>query len=122
MDKTLATLADFAASRQFDHVPRSVLHETKRHLLDFLGCALGAFTAESVTATRRLATGVLGGELGGLDIHRGIDYSTDQSCPGTQSGSPALMQRVFRVKTECGAWIFMRCLTRYARSLNAGGV
>jgi 2-methylcitrate dehydratase len=65
MDKTLQTLADFTASLRFADVPQSVFHETKRHLLDFLGCALGAFTAEPVRAARRLATGVLGGELGG---------------------------------------------------------
>lgn len=65
MDKTLATLADFAASMRFDHVPGAVLEDSKRRLLDFLGCALGAFTAEPVRAARRIATGVLGGELGG---------------------------------------------------------
>ena len=64
MDGTLARLADFATSLSFDDIPQTVLHETKRHILDFFGCALGAFSAEPIKAIRRMASGVLGSDLG----------------------------------------------------------
>jgi 2-methylcitrate dehydratase len=64
MDKTLGTLADIVTSIQYDAVPQAVRHTIKRHLLDFFGCALGAFAAPPVAAIRRLALGTTGGEHG----------------------------------------------------------
>jgi len=39
---TASSLASFIASTQFDDLPRQAVHETKRILLDVIGCALGA--------------------------------------------------------------------------------
>jgi 2-methylcitrate dehydratase PrpD len=39
---TTAALASFIANTRFDGLPREVVHETKRILLDGLGCALGS--------------------------------------------------------------------------------
>ncbi len=42
MDNTLQMLAHLATSITYDRVSPMVLHETKRRLIDFLGCAMGA--------------------------------------------------------------------------------
>jgi 2-methylcitrate dehydratase PrpD len=39
---TALTLASFASKAEYDHLPSEVVHETKRILLDVIGCALGA--------------------------------------------------------------------------------
>lgn len=39
---TTAALASFIANTRFVALPREVVHETKRILLDGLGCALGS--------------------------------------------------------------------------------
>lgn len=64
MDKTLSILADIVTSIRYDAVPQAVRHTTKRHLLDFFGCALGAFAVPSVAAIRRLVSNTSGGEHG----------------------------------------------------------
>ncbi len=80
MDDTLHALADLTTSITYDRVSPAVLHETKRRLIDFLGCAMGAFAAEPVQAARRIATKVDGGELGATvwgTLHRS---SADLAC------------------------------------------
>src|SRR5262249_54072168 len=55
MDRTTASLAEHvAALRRGDVSPRAI-HETKRHLIDSLGCAMGGFTSEPGVIARRLA-------------------------------------------------------------------
>ncbi|MBI2907171.1 MAG: MmgE/PrpD family protein [Chloroflexi bacterium] len=62
MDKVSATaaLAEFVARTGFEDLPPEVCEETKRTLLDSLGCALGA-----TTVTRGKAAIALAAELGG---------------------------------------------------------
>jgi 2-methylcitrate dehydratase len=55
--KTLAhQLADYACSLNFEDLSKDVVHETKRRVIDSLGCALGAWTAEPCAIARRVAS------------------------------------------------------------------
>ena len=47
MTSLTQTLADFTVETRFDDLPRAVVHETKRLLLDTIGCALGAVDTPS---------------------------------------------------------------------------
>jgi len=42
-------LAEFAIGLTFDEIPEKVVHQTKRIMLDTLGCALGGYTSEAST-------------------------------------------------------------------------
>jgi 2-methylcitrate dehydratase len=56
MPDTLAErLAEYALSTRFDDLPELVVHETKRRLIDALGCALGARHADAPRAAERVA-------------------------------------------------------------------
>jgi 2-methylcitrate dehydratase len=59
MQQTLAhQLARFAISLKFEDLPAAVVHETKRRVLDSIGCAYGAFHAEPSEVARRVARGM----------------------------------------------------------------
>jgi 2-methylcitrate dehydratase len=61
MPDTLADrLADFALSTRFEALPQPVVVETRRRLLDSLGCALGALDEPAPTIARRVAARVQG--------------------------------------------------------------
>ncbi|NQW18798.1 MAG: MmgE/PrpD family protein [Chloroflexi bacterium] len=47
--------ADYALDINYDDLTESAVHETKRRLIDALGCALGAWDADSPTAAERVA-------------------------------------------------------------------
>jgi 2-methylcitrate dehydratase PrpD len=46
MDELTTKLAEFATKTQFRELPEEVVHETKRILLDSIGCAVGAYRME----------------------------------------------------------------------------
>ncbi len=48
-------LAEYAASVDYSYVSEEVIHETKKRIIDSLGCALGAFNAEPVKIARKIA-------------------------------------------------------------------
>jgi 2-methylcitrate dehydratase len=57
MKKTLAhQLADYACALRFEDLSKSVVHEVKRRVIDSLGCALGAWTAEPCAIARNVAS------------------------------------------------------------------
>jgi 2-methylcitrate dehydratase len=57
MAETLAQrLAEYAISTRFDELPDVVVHETKRRLIDALGCALGARGADTPRVAERVAS------------------------------------------------------------------
>ncbi|MDF2434863.1 MAG: 2-methylcitrate dehydratase [Mucilaginibacter sp.] len=58
MDRTISTLAGFAANFQFSDIRPEAVHAAKRCLIDALGCSIGAFSEEPVAALRRLASRV----------------------------------------------------------------
>lgn len=51
-------LADYARAFSAPHLPAEVVHEVKRRILDSLGCAFGAWTAEPCRIARRMAESV----------------------------------------------------------------
>lgn len=53
---TLASdLANYVHSVKYADVPENVVHETKKRIVDSLGCAIGAFNAEPVKISRKVA-------------------------------------------------------------------
>jgi len=48
-------LADYVHSINYQDVPEKVVHETKKRIVDSLGCAIGAFNADPVKISRRVA-------------------------------------------------------------------
>ena len=48
-------LADYVHSINYQDVPEKVVHETKKRIVDSLGCAIGAFNANPVKISRRVA-------------------------------------------------------------------
>jgi 2-methylcitrate dehydratase len=55
MDKTTRTLADYVAGITYDQLSSAAIHETKRRLVDTIGCALGGYTSEPAEIGRRIA-------------------------------------------------------------------
>jgi 2-methylcitrate dehydratase len=57
MRGTLAErLGEYAISTRFDDLPEAVVHETKRRVIDALGCALGARRADAPQVAERVAS------------------------------------------------------------------
>jgi 2-methylcitrate dehydratase len=48
-------LADYVHSIKYQDVPGNVIHETKKRIVDSLGCGIGAFNAEPVKISRNVA-------------------------------------------------------------------
>jgi len=48
-------LADYVHSINYQDVPENVVHETKKRIVDSLGCAVGAFNADPVKISRKVA-------------------------------------------------------------------
>jgi len=48
-------LADYVHSTDYQSVPENVIHETKKRIIDSLGCAIGAFSADPVKISRKVA-------------------------------------------------------------------
>jgi 2-methylcitrate dehydratase len=55
MDSTLRQLAGYASSLRYEDLPDEVIHACKRHLIDTLGCGLGALDTEPSIISRRMA-------------------------------------------------------------------
>lgn len=58
MDKTVDNISSCAANFGYSDLTLESLHAVKRSLIDSIGCALGAFAAEPVKISRRLAARV----------------------------------------------------------------
>ncbi len=56
MDNTEQRLVTFAGSLRFDELEPELLHAIKQRFIDTIGCALGAFNAESSVIARKLAS------------------------------------------------------------------
>ena len=55
MDKTTQTLANYVTGLQYDQLPAGAIHETKKHLVDAIACAIGGYTSEPARIARRVA-------------------------------------------------------------------
>ena len=60
MDKTTRTLATYITSLNYQHLTPGALHETKRRLIDSIGCAIGGYTSEPVRIASRAAADASG--------------------------------------------------------------
>lgn len=48
-------LADYVHSTSYSMVPENVIHETKKRIIDSLGCGIGAFNEQPVKISRKVA-------------------------------------------------------------------
>jgi 2-methylcitrate dehydratase len=55
MDKTTRTLAEYIAGISYEQLSSAAIHETKRRLVDTIGCALGGYSSEPAAIGRRVA-------------------------------------------------------------------
>ena len=60
MDKTITELSRYAAEFSFELLSEEAIHETKRRLIDTLGCAFGGFYSEPSRIARALARRCIG--------------------------------------------------------------
>ncbi|MDO8473030.1 MAG: MmgE/PrpD family protein, partial [Dehalococcoidia bacterium] len=58
MDKTQEKISTYAAKLSVKDITPQALHAVKRSLIDSIGCALGAFSVDSVQVVRRVASRV----------------------------------------------------------------
>src|SRR5690242_13624622 len=55
MDNTTRLIAEYVASLCYDDLSPSAIRETKKHLIDTLGCGLGGYPSPPAGIARRLA-------------------------------------------------------------------
>ena len=55
MDKTTQIIADYVTDLELVRLPDSTIRETKRRLIDTLGCAMGGYASEPAAIARRVA-------------------------------------------------------------------
>jgi 2-methylcitrate dehydratase len=55
VDRTTETLSRYVASLRYEDLSPRTVHDTKRHLIDSLGCAMGAYGSEPAAIARRVA-------------------------------------------------------------------
>ena len=58
MDTTIERVASYASGFRSESLPQDVIHQTKRRIIDTLGCALGGYDAEPCRIARKIATRV----------------------------------------------------------------
>ena len=77
MDSITSAISHHAVGIRYDDLPEKVVHEAKRRLLDSLGVALAAYSAEPVKAARSAALGFPGKAtlLGTVD-QAGVEWAT----------------------------------------------
>ena len=57
MDITIERVAAYAHALKFESLTEEAVHETKRRIIDTLGCALGGYDAEACRIGRKIAGG-----------------------------------------------------------------
>ena len=60
MDRSISALSRYATDLRFEDLPADAVHETKRRLVDTLGCFLGGFNAEPSRMARAIARRCIG--------------------------------------------------------------
>jgi 2-methylcitrate dehydratase len=58
VDTTIERIAAYAQALTFESLPREAVHETRRRIIDALGCGLGAYDDEPCRMARKLASRV----------------------------------------------------------------
>jgi 2-methylcitrate dehydratase len=72
MDKLTGQIASFAHGLRFDDLGEDITHFATQHLIDSLGCALGAHDCEPAAIGRRLAAGQGAGKFAGRTLFRDV--------------------------------------------------
>jgi 2-methylcitrate dehydratase len=70
------TLARYAASLEYEDLPAELVRETKRYMIDSVGCGLGGFGADASQIANRLAAGA-GAVRGATVMCSGVKTSPD---------------------------------------------
>lgn len=60
MDKTTQTLANYITGLTYEQLPASTGHETKKHLVDTMACAIGGYNSAPAEIARGLAANISG--------------------------------------------------------------
>jgi 2-methylcitrate dehydratase PrpD len=56
MEMTLAEeLSQYASAIKYSNIPGNIIHESKKRIIDALGCGIGAFNADPVKFSRKIA-------------------------------------------------------------------
>src|SRR5215210_3718555 len=55
MDNTTRTLAEYVTRTSFDQLSTDAVHQTKRRLVDTIGCTLGGYSSEPAAIAREIA-------------------------------------------------------------------
>src|SRR5688500_14369095 len=55
MDKTTQKLAEYVAGLTFDRLSSNAVHETKRRLIDTIGCGIGGYSSEPTAIALKMA-------------------------------------------------------------------
>lgn len=63
-DRLVESLVSFSQNLTYDKLPKEVVHEVKRRVIDSLGCAMGGFLGEPGKFARALVTGVKAPDYG----------------------------------------------------------
>ena len=87
MDQSIEQLSSYAVSLNYRDIPQPVVHECKRRLIDTMGCAIGAFTAEPSKIARSIARQ----SMGGLSAH--ILGTKEKSSPELAAFANGVMSR-----------------------------
>ena len=82
-------LAEYVHSINYREVPENVVHETKKRIIDSLGCAIGAFNSDPVGISRKLAEAA-------RDIHGSTLFGTrKKTTPDLAAFVNGIMVRYF---------------------------
>jgi 2-methylcitrate dehydratase len=60
MDATIQRIADYACALRYDDLGEETVHQTKRRIIDTIGCALGGYDAEPCRIARAIASRAAG--------------------------------------------------------------
>lgn len=77
-DSTIERLASYSSSLEFDDLPPEVVHQTKRLIIDSIGCGLGAFNSELSKSLRDIAsifTGNISSTVLGTKVRTTPDFA-----------------------------------------------
>ena len=55
MTTIVEQLSSYAAAVRYEDLPREVVHQAKRFIIDTIGCALGGYASEPARIARELA-------------------------------------------------------------------
>jgi 2-methylcitrate dehydratase len=81
-------MVDYGTSIKYDDFPPEIVHKLKSHLIDALGCALGAYTSVPGKIARRIA-----GKVYGCDMPATVLGSSQKSSPELATFANGVMIR-----------------------------